>query len=289
VPTFVTGSTAAAQYNRQVPFKGYRGIIVEANEGNSLYNSLQTEVRGKIRTLTFHGAYTYARAYDPTSNIGGDGFDLNTVTNPYAGWHYDWAPSILDRRHVAFVNFIYDVPFFRNADNKFVKNAIGGWQLSGVVTMQSGAPVTTGVSGNNVCQTIPNCSIRPNLLGSIHYPKTAATLASGNNTMQWFDPSAFAINLIPGTTTATWGNAPLNVLRGPGRDNWNMALFKTINFTERLRTEIRVEANNVWNHTQFRGDGAGGGLNNTIGGTDVGKVTSAFDARTFQIGAKILF
>ena len=289
VPTFVTGSTAAAQYNRQVPFKGYRGIIVETNEGNSIYNSLQTEVRGKIRTLTLHGAYTYARAYDPTSNIGGDGFDLNTVTNPYQGWKYDWAPSILDRRQVAFVDFIYDVPFFRNAENKFVKNAIGGWQLSGVVTMQSGAPVNVGVSGNNVCQTIPNCSIRPNLVGSIRYPKTAATLSSGNNTMQWFDPSAFAINLIPGTTTATWGNSPMNVLRGPGRDNWNMAMFKTISFTERLRTEIRVEAYNVWNHTQFRADGAGGGLSTAIGGTDVGKITSAFDARTFQIGAKILF
>jgi len=289
VPTFVTGSTAAAQYNRVVPFKGYRGIIVEANEGNSIYNSLQTEVRGKIKTLTLHGAYTYARAYDPTSNIGGDGFDLNTVTNPYAGWKYDWAPSILDRRHVAFVDFIYDVPFFRDASNKFVKNTVGGWQLSGVVTMQSGAPVNVGVSGNNVCQTIPNCSIRPNLVGPINYPKTAATLSSGNNTMQWFDPSAFAINLIPGTTTATWGNSPMNVLRGPGRDNWNMAMFKTISFTEHLRTEIRVEAYNVWNHTQFRADGAGGGLSTAIGGTDVGKITSAFDARTFQIGAKILF
>jgi hypothetical protein len=81
----------------------------------------------------------------------------------------------------------------------------------------------------------------------------------------------------------------MNVLRGPGRDNWNMALFKTISFTERLRTEIRVESYNVWNHTQFRADGAGGGLSTAIGGTDVGKITSAFDARTFQIGAKILF
>ena len=80
-----------------------------------------------------------------------------------------------------------------------------------------------------------------------------------------------------------------NALRGPGRDNWNMALFKNIAFTERLHTELRFEAYNIWNHTQFRGDVNGGGVNSAIGGTDVGKITSAYDARTLQLGAKVIF
>jgi hypothetical protein len=289
VPTFVANSTAAAQYNRTVPFLGYRSIKVDRNEANSIYNSLQAELRAKISGLSLQAAYTYSRAEDPTTGTGGDGFDLNTVSNPFVGWKYDWGPSIFDRTHVAFANFIYDVPFFRTSSNAFLKNAVGGWQLSGIVTMESGAPINLGVSGNNVCGTIPNCAVRPNQIGGISYPHTATTLSSGNNTVQWFDPSAFAINFIPGTTTATFGNVRKNSLRGPGRDNWNMALFKQIAFTERLRSELRLEAYNVFNHTQFRGDVNGGGINTGIGGTDVGKITSAYDARTLQLGVKVIF
>ena len=289
LPTFITNSTAAAQYNKMVPFLGYRSINVDQNGANSNYNSLQVELRSKIRDLSLQGAYTWSRALDPTTGTGGDGFDLNNTSNPYLGWKNDWGPSIFDRTHVAFVNFIYNVPFFRSSSNSLLKNTVGGWQLSGIVTMESGAPINLGVAGNNVCQTVQNCAVRPNQVGSISYPHTATTLSSGNNTIQWFDPSAFAINLIPGSTTAIFGNMRKNALRGPGRDNWNMALFKNIAFTERLHSEFRFEAYNVWNHTQFRGDVNGGGINSTIGGTDVGKITSANDARTLQLGAKLIF
>ena len=289
LPTFVANSTAAAQYNRDLPFLGYHSIKVDRNEANSIYNSLQTELRAKLGGVNIQAAYTYSRAEDPTTGTGGDGFDLNTVTNPYLGWKNDWGPSIFDRTHVAFVNFIYDVPFFRSSSNGFLKNTIGGWELTGIVTMESGAPINLGVSGSNICGTVANCAVRPNQVGAINYPHTATTLSSGNNTVQWFDPSAFAINFIPGTTTAAFGNVAKDSLRGPGRDNWNMALFKNIAFTERLHSEFRFEAYNVWNHTQFRGDVNGGGINTAIGGTDVGKITSAYDARTMQLGVKLIF
>jgi carboxypeptidase family protein len=290
LPTFIANSTAAAQYNKDLPFLGYKSIKVDRNEANSIYHSLQTELRAKISGLSLQAAYTYSRAEDPTTGTGGDGFDLNTVSNPYLGWKNDWGPSVFDRTHVAFFNYIYDLPFFRTSSNAFLKNGIGGWQLSGVVTMESGAPINLGVSGNNICGTLQNCSVRPNQIGAISYPKTATTFSNGNNTIQWFDPSAFAINLIPGSTTAIFGNLRKNALRGPGRDNWNMALFKQIAFTERLRSEFRVEAYNVWNHTQFRGDVNSGGINTAIGGgADTGKITSAYDPRTLQLGVKVIF
>jgi len=289
LPTFIANSTAASQYNKVVPFLGYRSINLAQNGADSNYNSLQVELRSKIRDLSLQAAYTWSRSLDPTTGTGGDDFDLNNTTNPYLGWKNDWGPSIFDRTHVAFVNFIYDVPFFRTSSNGLVKNTLGGWQVSGIVTVQTGAPLNLGVSGSNICQTLQNCAVRPNQTGAISYPKTATTLSSGNNTIQWFDPSAFAINFLPGTTTATFGNMRKNALRGPGRDNWNMALFKNIAFTERLHSELRFEAYNIWNHTQFRGDVNAGGVNTGIGGTDVGKLTSAYDARTLQLGAKIIF
>lgn len=287
--SFVTGSTAAAQYNLDVPYLGYHSINLAQNGADSIYHSLQTDLRSKVRDLTLQFGYTYSRALDPTTGTGGDGFDLNNTSNPYAGWKYDWGPSIFDKTHVAFTNFIYDVPFFRNSSNGFLKNAAGGWQMSGIVTMQSGAPINLGVSGNNICGTIPNCSVRPNEVGSISYPHTATTLSSGNSTIQWFDPSAFAINFIPGSTTANFGNLTKNALRGPGRDNWNLALFKNIGITERLHTEFRFEAYNAFNHTQFKGDVNNGGINSAIGGTDVGKITSAYDARNLQLAVKLIW
>jgi hypothetical protein len=158
--------------------------------------------------------------------------------------------------------------------------------------MESGAPINLGVSSSNICNnsTLKNCAVRPNQVGAISYPHTATTFSgSGNNTIQWFDPSAFAPNLLPGTNVATFGNVTKDALRGPGRDNWNMALFKNIAFTERLHSEFRLEAYNVWNHTQFKGDVNNGGVNTGINGTDVGKITSAYDARTLQLGLKLIF
>jgi len=291
--SFIAGSTAAAQYNTFVPYLGYRAISMEQNEANGMYNSLQVDLRSKVKQVTLQFGYTYSKAKDPTTNNGGDGFDLDRVSNSYVGWKYDMGPSIFDRTHVAFVDFIYDIPFFRASSNKFLKNAIGGWQISGVGTMQTGAPINIGVAGNNICGTIPNCSVRPDLVGAISYPRSATTLSSGNNTIQWFDPAAFARNCInpsAGTScTATFGDLGKNALRGPGRDNWNLALFKNIYFTERLHFEFRAESYNVFNHTQFKADVVGGGINASVNGTDFGKITSAYDARTFQLGAKMIF
>jgi hypothetical protein len=280
-----------ANYNLNLPFLGYHSIKVDQNGGNGHYNSLQVELRANLRkTLQLQAAYTLARGIDPSTGTGGDGFDLDTVSNPYAGWKYDVGPSVFDRTQVAFVNFVYDLPIFRNSSRRFVKSVLGGWQLSGIVTMESGLPINLGVSGSNICQTVANCAVRPDRVGSIRYVKSASTLSSGNNTMQWFDPTAFAKELLPGSTTvATFGNLGHNALRGPGRDNWNMAMFKSFAFTERAHLELRAESYNTWNHTQFKGDVNGGGINNNVGGTDFGKFTQAYDPRVFQLGAKMIF
>ena len=280
-----------ANYNPSLPFLGYHSIKVDQNDGEGHYNSMQVELKGNLHHgLQLQAAYTLSHAFDPTTGTGGDGFDLDTVSNPYAGWKYDQGTSIFDRTHVGFVNFIYDVPFFRSSSSRLLKNTIGGWQLSGIVTMESGAPLNLGVSGSNICQTVANCSVRPDLVGKISYPKTRTTFANGNSTIQWFDPSAFAKHLIGAAgSPATFGNLVHDALRGPGRDNWNLALFKTVAFTERLHLELRFESYNVWNHTQFKADVNGGGINAAVGGTDFGKITAAYDPRTMQFGGKFIF
>jgi outer membrane receptor protein involved in Fe transport len=258
-------------YNTLVSFPGFRSLKLSENEANSHYNSLQVDLHGNVRNdLTLQVGYTYSKSVDPST--GGSGLDLANVSNPYLGWKYDLGPSIYDRPNVAFVNFVYQVPFLKDSNNRLLKSTLGGWELSGIVTMESGIPINITQGGTNVCSLpIGTCTNRPDLTGAISYPHTVK---------QWFSTSAFAA-----PPQGTWGNLGYNAVRGPGRDNWNLSLFKKFLLSERRGSdlEFRADAFNAWNHTQFRN------VSNNDTASDFGQVTSAYDPRTFQLGAKIVF
>ena len=263
--------------NQQVQYLGFGGIRLSENEANSHYNSFQTDLRANVRRdLQLQFGYTYAHAVDATTSNGSGG-DLQNVSNPYVGWKYDVGPSPFDRTNVAFVNFVYTLPIFNGSQSRLLKTTLGGWELSGIVTMESGAPLNVGLNGSSVSSVLTNTSNRPDLTGTVKYPKTAAA---------WFDPSSFSAPA-PGT----WGNLGHNVVRGPGRDNWNISLFKSFVFSESRgsRLEFRAESFNTWNHTQFKGDYNNGGISTNFGATNFGAVTSAFDPRTFQLGLKLYY
>ncbi|HEY1463289.1 MAG TPA: hypothetical protein VGF44_07720, partial [Terriglobales bacterium] len=82
-----------------------------------------------------------------------------------------------------------------------------------------------------------------------------------------------------------------NAVIGPGRDDWNLSLFKSFVISESRgsRFEFRAESFNTWNHTQFKGDYNNGGISTNVGSGNFGQVTSAFDPREFQLGAKLIF
>jgi hypothetical protein len=270
----VAGLTGFTPLNYNIapglPFPGFNSIKQSENEANTDYNGLQIDLNSQLsRDLTLRAFYTLSRANDPTT-AGSGGGDLGTVSNPYAGWKYDVGRSGYDRTNVAVVDFIYDIPLFRHSESKLLKSVVGGWQISGIVTMESGLPINInlsgganglGVGGNN----------RPNLTG---------TLTTPHNVNEWFSPGAFSA-----PTPGTWGTLPYNDLRGPGRDNWNLSLFKRFSLWESRGSylELRLETFNTWNHTQFNQ------TDNTLGDSRFGQVTSAFDPRILQLGGKIYF
>jgi len=182
---------------------------------------------------------------------------------------------------VAFVNFVYSLPIFNSTQNRMLKTTLGGWSLSGIVTMESGAPLNIGFNGNNASSVLANTSNRPDLVGSVSYPKTVA---------QWFNSAALSA---PACVTGPdcYGTLGHDAIRGPGRDNWNLALFKSFLLSESRgsRLEFRAESFNTWNHTQFKGDYNTGGISVNYGASNFGAVTSAFDPREFQLGAKLIF
>jgi Carboxypeptidase regulatory-like domain len=263
---------------QDLTYLGYGNMRLAFNGANASYNSLQTSLTGTVKhDLHLQVSYTLAKAMDATT-ASGSGGDLQNATNPYAGWRYDWGPSVFDRKNVFFANFVYDLPLFRNATSRLLKSSLGGWQLSAIITEESGAPINLGVNGTTAASIISNSGTRPDISGSISYPKTAAAWFSGNFTA----PPCL-------TGPDCYGNLGFDAIRGPGRNNFDLSLLKNFAFTERFRMEFRAEAFNVWNHTQFEGNANTGGISNNFSASDFGQVKNAYDGRQLQLAVKLIF
>jgi hypothetical protein len=107
---------------------------------------------------------------------------------------------------------------------------------------------------------------------------------------QWFDTSIYAA---PACVTGPdcWGNAKRNSVRGPGRHNWNISLFKNFMFNEQRGTNLqfRAEFFNIWNHPQFAASSQNGGVSNNFGAGDFGRITNSNDPRIIQLALKFYF
>ena len=262
-------ANGGSTFNSTVPYLGFRTIRQSTNAQNAHYNSLQLSLRGQItRNVTTQFAYTLSKGFDEAT--GGSAGDLSNSSNPYDR-NYDYGPSSFDRRHVFVANFIYSMPFFRNSSNTAARIGLGGWELSGVVTAQTGTPLNLTLGGTAGSNGLPTATNRPDVSGSVGYPK---------DFNEWMSTSAFTQ-----PAAGAWGNLPHNSVYGPGRHNWNVSLFKSFVFSEARgsRLELRFESFNTWNHVQWTGVDA-----NFASGT-FGKVTSAADPRTWQLGAKLIF
>jgi hypothetical protein len=274
----INGVAGANYATSGVPFPGYDSIRLSTNEANSHYNALQLDINSQVgKDLFLRAFYTYSKTIDPgTGSTGGQ--DLQNVSNPYLGWLYDKGPGGYDRTHNAVVNFIYDIPIFRHSDSRLLRTAVGGWQVSGIVTLESGIPLNIGLSGGQSGNGLPNATNRPNLIGPVSYP--SAVSPTGQQVIQYINPSSFADPAI-----GAFGDLGHNALRGPGRDNWNLSLFKSFVFSESRgsRLEFRVETFNIWNHTQFNQ------VSTNFGASNFGQYTSTFDPRILQLGLKAYF
>jgi hypothetical protein len=255
-------------------YPGFSSIFQEETGTNFSYDSLQAGLRIENRHgWTAQFAYTWSHEIDEVGN------DLNSVSDPF-NIKYDRASGGLDRRHIFNANYIYTSPFFKNSTSTALRTILGGWQFSGITVAESGTPQTLnyngvdtlGLGGGNVAN-------RPNEVAPVSYPKTRTA---------WFSTSSFANPVAPwnGGPNQGFGNAGRDAVVGPGLFNFNLSLFKTFALTSREggpRLELRFESFNTFNHTEFQ--------NLDLGTSDAnfGQVTSAYDPRVLQLGAKFSF
>ncbi|HXE13271.1 MAG TPA: TonB-dependent receptor [Bryobacteraceae bacterium] len=256
-----------ANPNRDRIYPGFSDINETEAATGANYNSLQIG----LRTDTGHGlvlqaSYTWSHQLDYTSA------DLNALSNPF-NRAQDYGSGDLDRRHILTFNYDYELPFFRHSDHLFVKSALGGWEISGITTFETGTPLTPNVSdsGKQLGLGGGNTTSRADITGPVQYPGTVN---------EWFNPSVFVQPQL-----LAFGNAARGSLVAPGLNNWNISLFKSfaLGFREGAHLEFRGETFNTFNHTQFHD------VNTSLGNQNFGKVTSVWDPRIIQLGLKLVF
>ena len=234
------------------PYTGYGPGLFFVDLFTSNYHSLQTQLQKRFSgNSQVNVSYTWSHGLttDPADRSTG-GAAIPQVSGDFRG---NYGPTVADRRHVLTANFVWDLPWLRSQQG-LVGHILGGWEVSGIQTFQTGLPLTA-VLGNGACGTgNPNCNdptgsgcllgaspvgCRPNLVGD---PNSNAphTIAS------WFN--AAALMAPPATQTTETTEGP-GAIRGPGFWRTDLSLFKNIKFTERLTGQFRWETFNTFNHT----------------------------------------
>jgi hypothetical protein len=258
------------QRNNVNPYLGFGSIKMSTDGAQAHYNGLQVDLNSQIkRDLSLRVFYTLSRSIDPSTGGNGGG-DLQSVANPYGGWQYDVGRSGYDRLHNLSFNFIYDLPFLRHSSNAVARTVVGGWEVSGIVTIESGTPLNIGLTGDQ----------GGNGVGGTNRPDKTGALVSPHTKQQWITGSAFAPPAI-----GSWGTLAHNSIDGPGHDNWNMSLFKNFVFNEARGSqfELRLETFNTFNHPQISG------MPTNFGDAKFGQPNSFSDGRIIQLGGKITF
>ncbi|MFL6275585.1 MAG: carboxypeptidase regulatory-like domain-containing protein [Blastocatellia bacterium] len=254
------------------PYKGFSSIGSIQNWFNSNYNSMQVSADKTFREGSLvRLSYTWSKALTDNQT------DRSSAPQSLYNRAADYGPSQLDRRHILSINYVYQLPFFRDQKG-FLGHVLGGWELSGITSAASGSPLTVTTTGTDpgalgFLGTSPS-SGRPDQVANPNQTSAIRTR------FQWFNP--FAFQLVPAGVTRP-GNAPRGVVIGPGYQKWDMTLSKRWKFTENVNLQFRAEAYNIWNHTNFLG------VSTVFGSTTFGQITSTRDPRLIQFALKLYY
>jgi hypothetical protein len=255
---------------------GYNNINFREWAASSNYHSLQVQANRRFaRGVQFGAAWTWSKAMDYNSG------DTEAVSPQVDVRVWNYGMSNYDRTHIVKLNGVWDLPKSGLA-NPVLKMIADGWQVSGIVSFISGAPLGIGY-GTTVPVDItgsPTDGARVYLTGNPVLPKSDRTFS------RFFNPDVVRL-----PAKGTIGNSAKYVMRGPGINNWDLALFKTFPVREALRLQLRWELYNAFNHTQFsavdataRFDPAGTQVNARLG-----ELTAARTARIMQLALRVYF
>jgi hypothetical protein len=276
-PTLTGNRPLPANFLR--PVAGYSNIQYMEFASNSNYNALQVQLMRRFSShLTFNASYTWSKVLDVADTFA-------SAVNPYLNYRSrNYGPASFDRRQNLKLNYVYTFPSFsRHWDNAFSRQALDGWEISGISAFIGGAPTAisytlvtatdlTGASGIGIDSRVdltcnPMQSSGALLNSSCVHAPTKAGLGIGNASKYPFV--------------------------GPGVENFDISLFKNFRLgsNESRRLQFRFETYNTFNHSQFtavdagaRFDSSGNQVNQNFG-----RYTAAAPARRLVLGLKLYF
>ena len=234
------------------------------------------------RGFTFTAAYTFSKTLTDATN---DRDAIDDPQNPY-NLRAEYAEARTSRPHIFSASYVYELPFFRKSENAALRLLLGGYQVSGITQIESGAPVPRVVisatdQANGTRGIYPNVISDPN--GGL-----AGTIDPNSGLPFIFDPLAFE-----NAPLGQFGNLGRAFARLPGRNQTNLAVMKQFYFnSERtVYLQLRAESFNLFNNTQFTIISAARPTTGTnfLRDSSFGRPTSARLPREFQFGAKLYF
>ncbi|MEO8126582.1 MAG: hypothetical protein ABI822_05775, partial [Bryobacteraceae bacterium] len=259
VPSTVPASAKMARLDQ---LSGQRSI--RTNGGSSIYHSGQMELKRRFRGgLSFSGAYTYSKVIDNVSEIFNYGNTANlaiqSVPSIYGGLSVDRAVGFFDRTHRAVLTYDYQVPFMKN-QRGLVGHALGGWELVGLTTFESGTPYTI-VNGQDADGLGGSTADRPNFnpagragvraVPSSSSPTGYVNPDDGGRPIDPKDARFIGLPANDGKKRSPGGNLGRNTERAPGLKNWDVNAIKNIRLTERFQLQFRAEFYNIFNTPQY--------------------------------------
>jgi hypothetical protein len=294
-PTLAARTSAANAYfdvNAIRPYLGYGAITNRATVYTSNYNSLQVSLNRRFsKGLTLGVAYTWSHLLTTNPyDRGLSAYDTYDLKQSYGD-------SVLNTPQIFVMSYVYDFPFYKNQSG-FLGHVLGGWELSGIVSIQSGQSqimtqandpwqlVTTTAATPYCTPTAqaPTCPVYPGGLGMTRAgntiyirPDQVGDPSGPKSVNEYFNTAAFV------DAVGHFGSSRPGAILGPGFQRWDTSLIKNIQFGERLGLQLRLETFNTFNH------GNASGIDTGVDDSSYGAVNAWHDPRTLQLGAKIKF
>jgi len=241
------------------PYPGYADIYQYMTGANFIYNSMQLQFKKQmVGGGLFNVAYTWSKARTDANGYNYQPMDSYNLRG-------DWGPSSYNRNHILVFSYVYPLPFWKTG-REWYKIAFGGWQVSGVTTLQSGLPFNVTIPTDTAGTGLTNQ--RPNLVGDWVGPTRSQYLA----------PAAFAT-----PSAGAFGNLGAYAIFYPTFHNWDASLQKDFRISERFRTHFRAEFFNFPNHLSYTG------ISSTVTSATFGQITGATDPRTLEFALRLSY
>ncbi len=278
------GLTTAGTLLARRPYQGFNNITAVQPLGFSNYNSLQVKFEHRGSWLTVLNSFTYGKSIDN----GGQVLETTNGTEAYPqdirNPNNDRGPSGFDQRFNNTTSFVYSAPTFKNMPAA-LQYAIGGWQLSSIINLQSGQalnlryPDATGILSDNQASFLGNVALRPNIIN----PSLGVLQPDGvRDYTNYFNRA----NLATPAVTSPFGNIGRNVAYGFPLYQTDIVISKAFPIrviNEGARLQFRAEFYNLFNNTNFNAPTV------DISSANFGRSTSTFDPRFVQFGLKLQF